>query len=252
MSNEPIEAEIADDPVLGKVIGNYPSDRIRLLVIGGIVYGAFAMVINLALLPLPPETASIIVIILLAIFALAVGWGILHFWNREVILFERGFSYREGSREVYINYTDVHATHLHAERIRYVGGLITRNVRRFTVKTRQDEVIVLNGSIYRKIDTLIDRMEKLINEPLRVHIGQALANGQSVPFGDSLSITADAITLTGEGRSLAWNEYAGYGVSGGALNIRAADATNWASIPLDAIENVALLVEILNRKRPAS
>ena len=90
------EVEIADDPVLGKVIANYPSDRVRLLMIGGGVYAAGTLLINLVFLPVDASVALPAVVTLLAVLGLGVSWYLLHHWNREVVLFERGFSYREG------------------------------------------------------------------------------------------------------------------------------------------------------------
>jgi uncharacterized membrane protein YobD (UPF0266 family) len=250
-SNESLDVEIADDPVLGKVLANHPSDRLRLLLLGGGVYAVVAMVINVALLPLPAETALVIALAALALLALTVGWFVLHFWNREVILYEQGFSYREGSRQAYFKYSEIQSVHLTAEDIGYLGGLIRRRVRRFTLKTIHDESIVLT-TVYRGIDALIDRLERLTSVPLRERLHERLAAGDAVDFG-GLRVTPGG--LERDGQSLAWDDYAGYALGGGALLLHSrassADSDPWGRVPLDALDNVRVLVELLKRRSPA-
>lgn len=250
-SDESLDVEIADDPVLGKVLANHPSDRLRLLLLGGGLYAVVAMVINVALLPLPAETALIIALAALALLALTVGWFVLHYWNREVILYEQGFSYREGSRQAYFKYSEIQSVHLTAEDIGYLGGLIRRRVRRFTLKTIHDETIVLT-TVYRAIDALIDRLERLTSVTLRERLHERLAAGDAVDFG-GLRVTPDG--LERDGHVLAWTDYAGYALGGGALLLHSrtssTDGEPWGRVPLDSLDNVRVLVELLKRKSPA-
>jgi hypothetical protein len=191
------------------------------------------------------------VLVALALLALVVGWFILHYWNREVILYERGFSYREGSYQAYFKYDDIRSVHLTAENIGYLGGLIRRRVRRFTVTTIHDETLVLT-TVYRGIDALIDRLELLASVPLRERLNARLAAGEAVTFGAALSVTSGGVAL--EGRALAWGDYAGYAIGAGALTLRAQQSPEgeaWGHVPLEGLENVRVLVELLKRKSPA-
>ena len=88
---------IEDDPVLGAFIDNYPSDRTRLLLFGGAIMGIIWFVVTIALWRVDDGTAFSVTVGIIAIATLGVGWFLTHFWNREVIIYKRGFSYREGS-----------------------------------------------------------------------------------------------------------------------------------------------------------
>jgi len=239
--------EIADDPILGKVIANYPSDRIRLLMIGGSVYAAGALFINLVFLPVDAGAALLPVVTLMALLALGVGWYLLHHWNREVVLFERGFSYREGSRTAYIPYADVHAVHLEARRVRYAGGLLQRTVKRFTVKTVSDEIIVIRN-LYRRIDELIARMEAAVNAALRVRIRTQFGLGGDAGFGPHVVLSAQGLRV--DGQALAWADYAGHVIGDGRLTFNRTGGAAFASVALDTLENETLLIELLTQYKP--
>lgn len=240
---------IADDPVLGRVLASHPSDRVRLLIIGGAIYGAGALLINLVFLPVDAEAALLPVVTLMAALALAVGWYLLHYWNREIVFFERGFSYREGSHTAYIPYADVRALHLEAERISYLGGLIKRTVRRFTIKTIHDETILVRG-LYRRIDALIARMEALVNAVLRPRIQNLWNAGGQAAFGARVGLSAEGIHV--DGQLLPWVEYAGHGLSSGQLILKRHDGSAFASAPLESLENETLLIELLRQRKPNS
>lgn len=241
------EVEIADDPVLGKVIANYPSDRTRLLMIGGGIYAAGALLINVVFVPVDASVALPAVVTLLAVLALGVSWYMLHHWNREVVLFERGFSYREGSRTAYMAYADVRVVHLDARRTRYIGGLITRTVKRFTVKTIHDETIVIR-SVYRRIDELIARMEAAVNAVLRPHIKTQFDLGGDAAFGEQVVLSAAGLTV--DGQALAWADYGGYVIGGGQVTFKRKDGEVFASAALETLENETLLIELLNQHKP--
>ena len=87
------------DPVLGPVIANYPSDRMRLLLPAVIVVGVASVIFNFTIAEIegwgPPLT-----ILCMGAVTMVMGWRVLHFWNREVVLYEKGFTYREGAEDV--------------------------------------------------------------------------------------------------------------------------------------------------------
>lgn len=242
------EREIADDPIFGKVIANYPSDRVRLLLTGGVLYALVTVVLNFAFLPVPAETAGAVVIVVLAVLALVIGWYILHLWNREVIVYQRGFSYREGSRDVFIPYRDVESVHLRAERIVYFGGLARRTVRRFTVRTVHGETMILTG-VYRNLDDLINRMEAQVNPVLMPRVLAQLSHGHDVPFGERLALTPEGVRV--DGQTLAWDDFRGYRVGGRRLHLHSATTQDALSTPLEPIENVTLLLELLRQRTPS-
>lgn len=236
--------DIEDDPILGPVVINYPSDRLRLLFIGGVVYAISGVILNIAFLPVDAQTASIIVIGLMTVLALVIGWVILHSWNREVVLYERGFSYRQGSQLAHILFNEVRSIHLHAERVAYFGGLIRRTIRRFTLVTIHDETVLID-SRYRRVDDLLSRLERAILPHLRASTDKRLTEGQTVRFGTRVTLWSAGLSV--DEHQLLWADYHSYSVQGGQLHIKATanPQAAWASIPLAEIENLTLLVEFL-------
>jgi uncharacterized membrane protein YobD (UPF0266 family) len=227
------------DPVYGAELENFPGDRGRLLLKGGVVYFGMTFVVNAAFTALDAS----VVIGVMAALALLVGWYILHLWNREVVLYERGFSYREGSRIVYFLYTEVRSFHQRAERIAYFGGLIRRTLHRITLKTTQGETIILDRT-YRKIERLGMLLEQFIHRAQRPVIEAKLQNGSEVPFG-GVSLSRQGIRL--EGQLLDWENYAGHTIGEGRLTLKAVSTPNWGSVPLADIHHPTLLLEFLQR-----
>lgn len=232
------------DPVYGAELRNYPSDRGRLLLIGGVVYFSISMVVNAAFASVDASTAAIIVIGTMGVLAVVIGWAILHLWNREVILYERGFSYREGSRTVFFLYSEVQSIQQQAERRSYFGGLIRRHIIRVTVRTAQGETMVLDR-IYRRIDELAVQLEQWVNRAKRPIVEAKLENGAEVTFGDGLTLTQQGIKVRDD--LLLWDDYAGYRIANRQLILQSKSNTEWGSIPLSNLENPTLLLDLLQR-----
>lgn len=240
------------DPVLGRVVADYLSNRARRLIIAGVIFAGAALLLTLLLWELDDETAAAITIPVLGVVGLIVGWYVLHIWNREVVLYERGFSYREGSNVVYLLYDEVRSIRQRAEQLSY-AGILRRNVYTVTIKTIRDETIVLD-STYRKIDELGPRLEALINRTLHPIIAARLANGERVEFGKLLTMTAvmlhsENLLGTDNVPDLLWSDYGGYKIENRQLHIlKKPDDTLWLPIPIAEIDNVMLLLDILKDK----
>src|SRR5215207_5459331 len=93
----PVKSVIEPDPVLGAYIAHHPSNRLLLLIVGGIAYAIPVLLLQILFAQADKSTAAVVLISAYSIIALVIGWFILHHWNREVILYEHGFTYREGS-----------------------------------------------------------------------------------------------------------------------------------------------------------
>jgi hypothetical protein len=180
--------------------------------------------------------------LLMGALVLGCGWYVLHIWNREVILFERGFSYREGSNTVYFVYTEVKSIRQRAERLRYFGGLWRRTVYRITVRTVRDEVITLTN-VYKRIDELGIRLEAAYNNTRRPVVERLLRQGEVVKFGEHLGLNAEGF-VAGE-RTLTWATFAGYKAQGGRLIVLKQGGDEWARVPLEEIDNVTLLLDLV-------
>jgi hypothetical protein len=173
---------------------------------------------------------------------LIAGWYVLHNWNREIILYERGFSYREGSTVVFFRYEEVAGIRSRAERLAYFGGLLHRDRYRFAVTTWEGDHFMITNQ-YRHADRLGTRLTDEINRVLAPVIARRLAEGKMVDFGDALRIGGSG--LHDGGRTLAWGDFNGYRIGGSKLTILASGDAEWLALPLGEVENVMLLVALL-------
>jgi hypothetical protein len=233
------------DPVLGAVVATYPADRARLLIPAALMIGVVAVLLNFTLAAVP-DWGPPLTVGLSALVSLIVGWWVLHFWNREVILYENGFSYREGGRDVLFHFAEIHSFRQHAEQMAYFGGRLRRVSYRFTMIGLHGERIVL-GNLYRRVGELGLRLEQGINRQLEPAIRDRLAKGERVPFSDTLRLSNDG--LHERGHDLAWPDYGGYQLSGGQLTLRAADGSAWFSLPLSEVDNLLILVKLLRERK---
>lgn len=249
------------DPEFGEVLANYPSDRARLLLISGAILAAVWFVVTVALWQVEATTAALITVGVFSLATLLVGWYMAHLWNREVVLFARGFSYREGSREAYLRYSDVVAIRQKAARVAYFGGLLQRTIYRTTLKTNQDETIVLGG-VYRRIAELSLKLEEKTTAARRPIVQRQLSAGETVAFGAWLSLSPTGLVFhpipanrysythpdpAAADRVLPWDDYEGYQVGQGALVIAAVSQPVWCAVNLEEIDNARLLIELLSR-----
>jgi hypothetical protein len=230
------------DPVLGRPLANYPSDRLRPLLFSAVLCGVVSVVLNFTLATVPEWWGPTLTMLIMGMLVLGCGWYVLHVWNREVILFEHGFSYREGSHTVFFVYSEIKSIRQRAERLRYLGGLVRRTVYRMTIRTIRDEVITLTN-IYRRMDELSVRLEVLYNAVRRPVVEHLLHQGENVSFGSHLSLSEKGI-VAGE-RTLAWTDFAGSRAQAGKLILLANTESEWFSTPLEEIDNLMLLLELL-------
>ncbi|MBC7813924.1 MAG: hypothetical protein H7175_22405 [Burkholderiales bacterium] len=240
---------IVDDPVLGAVIANYPSDRGRPLILGGVVCAAAAVILNFTVAAIPDWWGPLLTVIIMAAIVLVVGWYLAHIWNREVILYQRGFSYREGATTVFFLYKEVITIRQRAEQLAYFGGLFRRVAYQITIKTVRDEQLVLTN-VYKRIAELGARLEDKINETLRPDALRKLAQGGSVIFADGLWLDGEG--LHSDGRVLSWAEFGGYRIHNRQLHFTKRGDEAWAALPLSDIDNITLLLDILRSQQEAS
>ncbi len=233
---------IEDNPVLGPLIASYPSDRGRLLVPAASIVGGVAVLLNYTLADVDAWWSPVLTVILMALVMLAAGWYVLHHWNREVILFEHGFSYREGSRPVFFRYTEIAHIRQRAERLAYLGGVYRRTVYRFVLTTGQGDVIVLTN-LYRRVAELGARMEQKVNAVLWPVIAERLAKGETAPFSATLGLSGRG--LHEGGRDLTWDVYGGYRIENRRLALLNRAGEMWFTVPLTDVDNVTLLLQVL-------
>lgn len=236
-----------DDPALGRFLGQYPANRLRLLMIGGGILLAVWFVVTVALWNVDDGLAATLTVLIITPVALAVGWYVLHLWNREVMVYQKGFTYRRGSQIAYIRYTDVASTRQSGGIIRYFGGLIKRNTFEFVVITIHDEIVPFNN-LYKNLDELTLKIEAEIYRVLLPQLNAKLANGEQIRFYDDLSLSTSGIIQNN--RELKWHDFAGQTIDTGHLYLKHIDGTIWHSRPLAHIENIRLFLALLRHYQP--
>jgi hypothetical protein len=243
MSSPPLLIEA--DPVLGSALGIYPSDRLPPLILAGAIGAPALVILNFTVAAIPAWWSPIVTILITASLGLALGWYILHIWNREIILYERGFSYREGSKTVFMTYSEIRSIRVRAERRAYFGGLLRRSVYRFTVTTYRDERFTITN-LYRRAAELGSALTEQINAALRPALALRLDKGERVAFSDTLELSSDG--LHEGGRNLAWSQYGGYKIANRQLALLDADGAVWFALPLWQVDNITLLLELLKSR----
>lgn len=232
------------DPMLGRYLAHHPSNRIRLLIIGGVVYGVPVAILNLLFPGAEGITAGVLIAIFAAL-ALAVSWWVLHLWNREVILYEQGFTYREGGRVAYFRYHEIISFKQRVSRVSYLG-IVHRDIYEYTLHSSEDEVLRLTH-LYNNVRELGKRLEQRVTQARHPVVEERLKRGETIDFGAHLSLTQTAILC--DGASLAWDAFAGFRASGGKILINAADQTAWASVPVSEIDNLQLLIKLFKERQ---
>ena len=245
MTTDEVVYGIADDPILGKYVDHHPSDRLRLLIISGAVLAVIWFVVTVLLWQVEAGLASTITVVVLALATLIVGWFAAHLWNREVIVYEGGFTYREGSNLAYIPWDEVVSIRQRAERLAYFGGLIRRTVYEVHIRTDKDEQILL-GNLYRRINQLSVRLEEHITAVLLPKIKARLADGEHVPFNETLQVSANGIHA--ETQVLPWEQVGAAKVENRRLNITTQGGDIWFSAPLREVENIRLLLALIQER----
>ena len=236
---------IEADPVFGKVIANYPSDRTRLVAPAVVLSGVASVILNVTFATVEAWWGPVLTVIIMAAVVLSLGWRVLHYWNREVVLYEEGFSYREGARPVFFLYHEVLSVRQQGQRLAYFGGLIRRNTYKFTLTTLRGEIMILDN-IYVRIEELGAQAEKKIYAILEPYLKEEMAKGEKIPFSNTLRLSNNG--LEEKGRDLPWAAFDGYKISGGQLSIlEQPDATVWLSIPLPDVDNLPILIRWLKQ-----
>jgi hypothetical protein len=237
---------IEPDALLGEPVANYPSDRMRPLIIAGVVIAPVALALGLTTAQVTDWWGPVVTVVMMALVVLGAGWYVLHLWNREIVLFERGFSYREGSKTVFFLYDEIASIRLRAERLVYFGGLLRRDVYHFTVTTTEAERFAITN-VYRRAAELGTRLTDAANRVLGPKVARKLAAGEKVGFGDSLWASRDG--LYDGAAALAWADYGGYRIGGRRLTLLDASGAVWLALPLADVDNVTLLLELLREKQ---
>jgi len=243
MTDQP-DTLFEDDPILGAYVSHHPSNRFWLLVQAGFIYSVPVILLNLVFVNVT-TLGALALISTFAVWALVVGWGVMHRWNREVIVYERGFTYQQGSRVIYIHFAEITRFRQHAERIVYLGRF-RRERYRYDMTTRKGETLRLTN-LYQRAARLGVLLEKGIVHSRLPIIQAQLAAGETVPFGADL--VASQAGLSAGTRHLPWGQVRGQRVENGQIIFTSAESDAALSLPLDAVDNPLLLLALVRSYR---
>lgn len=232
---------LPDDPVLGKFVQLYTTNRLRLLIQGSLAYVGAVVGLQLLFWQADETLSAIALPILFAVVAMGIFWMLAHVWNRETVLYERGFSYRRGSQVGMFRYEQITVLALKAERVT-TAGIWKRDVYHCQMWTEQDEQLSLNN-LYGDIADLVTRLEIAITNARFPIVKAQFAQGERLQFG---VLALSLLGIDHEEASLAWENYTGYTLKGGMMAFH-----GWDSIPLENIHNLRVLLRLLKERENA-
>jgi len=235
-------APLLPHELLGDVIGNHPSDRLRPLIVAGVVIGGGGLLVSFTIGQIPADWSPPLALLIMAALTALVGWYLLHGWNREIILYERGFTYREGSKFIDFLYNEIESLRLRAEKVSAFSGLLKYTRTRVTATTIRGEQFLITN-LYRRAAELGARLQERVYRELRPKIAQMLIDGDIIRFSDTLRL--DQHGLHESGRDLLWQHYGGYRVGARQLSLLDNTGAVWHTEALWEYDNLPILIDLL-------
>lgn len=241
----PDEAIFDTHPSLGAYLAHHPSRRLWLLLRGALFYAVPVGFVQLLTLDVEAPAAQFILPALYAVIGLVVVWYVAHFWNREIVLYSAGFTYREGSHIGDIRYADVIRVREESEQINLFGRFPWIRYR-YMMYTRYDEILRVTN-LYAETRKLIDTLNKRITQAQIESARVQLAAGDMLDFGAGLRLSREG--LLREDGELLWHEFQGYRVRNARLWIET-QGDAWAEYPVRELDNIVLLLALLKEQKP--
>lgn len=233
-------------PVFGAAQSNYPINRFPMMIMGGLTVALGGVIATWLFGALPYDWAPPAAMLFMGLVTGLTGWLALHRWNWEIILYDFGFTLREGSVYVSFLYQEIEALRLRAERVAYFGGRYKRVLTRITIITEGGEHVAI-GSHYLGAAELAERLQERVYRHLRPIIVRKLASGDAIRFGETLRLSARGVHEGG--RDLAWSDYGGYRIGDRQLALLKTGGEVWFSQPLWEYDNLPILIDILKTQR---
>ena len=233
-------------PAYGRYRSHHPSRRIVLMVRAGVAYTIAVIVLQLLTWNVSDNVAAIFLPVAYGGIAAAALWYVVHYWNREVVLYERGFTYHEGSRTGQFYYKDITTVRQNIEDLS-IGRLRLRTIYTYQMISRFDEQLTINN-IYSETRNLINRLDSFIARERLPELREDLAQGKPIQFGDAFQLTQEGIRY--DGKTLVWDDVVNVRVRGGSLIIDSGDSEAWAIESVPAIDNVVIIIGMIKALAP--
>lgn len=250
------EEAIEPHPTLGEAQDNFPSRRMVVLVRGWSVLIGLSLLVNIGVWNVEADWLGPLLVGIFGTLATVIGWWVLDHWNREVILYERGFTYREGSKNIPFRYSEIAKIRLRAETLSTFGGLLRFVIYDIRLVSGAGDVIRLNN-LYRRAGVMGDKLMSAVYTSLRPALEIQLDNGEAVPFSDALRVRSDGLVVdasaledVAEDAYLSWGDFGGYRVQQRQLQLLTRAGALWVAFPLHEVDNLLLLLELLRTHAP--
>lgn len=233
-------------PAYGRYRSHHPSRRIVLMMRAGVAYSIAVIVLQLLTWNVSDNVAAVFLPISYGGIAAAALWYVVHYWNREVVLYERGFTYREGSRTGQFYYKDITTVRQNIEDLS-LGSLRLRTIYTYQMISRYDEQLTINN-IYSETRNLINRLDSFIARERLPELREDLAQSKPIRFGDAFQLSQAGIGY--EGKILAWDDVVSVRVRGGSLIIDSVSEEVWAVESVPDIDNVVIFIGLIKALAP--
>ena len=233
----------APHAMLGNYVSHHPSNRIRLVLRAALFYAIPVLILQALFWNVDTGTASRFLPALFAAAGLGAFWYAAHLWNREVILYENGFTYQQGSQIGHFRYGDIVRVQPDVQRIALLNRFQLTTYR-YTLITDEDEILKISN-LYSDIDKLINRLESAIVRHRLARIEGEVADGKAVGVGGGLRLSQTGLEY--DGRELFWHEFGGQRVQNGNLILKTQDEAVWATLPVAELDNPVLVLNILKQ-----
>jgi len=185
-----------------------------------------------------------IIAFVLFLCALLAGWSAYKNWNREIVLYEKGFAIRSRKGIQSWPWSDMVSIKIKVTR-HYTNGIYSGTTHEYTLMNRQNEKLRLNDA-FSKVEELAASIEQsffpLIYEPA----AKEYNNGHPLEFGPV------AISKTGMyfgKKTIPWVDIKEVSLQKGELKI-SRKGGGWfsgARIPAPAIPNLRVLLTIISQ-----
>ncbi len=177
-------------------------------------------------------------------FALLAGWGAYANWNKAVVVYERGFAYRDrkGIRiwrwEDVVSMTSAITRHYHS-------GIYTGTTHIYTLHNRKNRRLVLSDSM-RKVEELAKNIDEGIFPLLYARAADGYNAGQVIAFGP---VTINTAGISIGRKTYPWPDVKEVSIRKGILKVSRKDGSwfSGASALAATIPNLRVLLAIIHQ-----
>lgn len=172
------------------------------------------------------------------------GWSAYSNWNKGVMIYDRGFAYRDRKgiqMWQWINVSSITA----AITRHYTNGIYTGTTHVYTLFNNQNEKVVINDS-FKKVEELAGFIEDNIYPTLYERASQAYNSGQTLTFGP-VAINKGGIMI-GK-KTYPWADVKQVSINNGFVKVSKKDG-GWfsgASASAAVIPNLKIMLSIINQ-----